>query len=149
VHPDAQGLAAQDRWITWAVLVSLLLHTPLFLSSGIWRRGLLDGTAAPPLLVHIEPSELPENTQAEGVPVVVEEHAIPPDEAAPAPAIEPGDLPLETINEDTGDTESSLEAGTPSGRMTYQGSSTRCSPKQVRIAWNRFRDQSSSPRVSP
>jgi len=109
VHPDAQGLAAQDRWITWAVLVSLLLHTPLFLSSGIWRRGLLDGTAAPPLLVHIEPSELPENTQAEGVPVVVEEHAIPPDEAAPSPAIEPGDLPLETIDKDTGDTESSLE----------------------------------------
>ena len=77
LHPDAQGLAAQDRWITWAVLVSLLLHTPLFLSSGIWRRGLLDGTAAPPLLVHLEPSELPENTQAESMPVVVEEHAIP------------------------------------------------------------------------
>ena len=50
LHPDAQGLAAQDRWITWAVLVSLLLHTPLFLSSGIWRRGLLDrepGASAP------------------------------------------------------------------------------------------------------
>jgi hypothetical protein len=109
LHPGAQGLAAQDRWITWAVLVSLLLHTPLFLSSGTWRRGLLDGTAAPPLLVRIEPSKLPENTQPEGIPVVVEEDAIPSAEPAPAPAIEPSELPLETIDEDTGDTESSLE----------------------------------------
>ena len=59
--------------------------------------------------MRIEPSELPENTQPEGIPVVVEEHAIPSAEAAPAPAIEPSDLPLETIDEDTGDTESSLE----------------------------------------
>jgi len=109
LHPDAQGLAAQDRWITWAVLVSLLLHTPLFLSSGIWRRGLLDGSPAPLLHVRIEPSEVRENTQPEGVPVVVEEYAIPSAQAAPAPAIEPSDLPLDTIDEDTGDTESSLE----------------------------------------
>ena len=67
------------------------------------------GTAAPLLHVRIEPSELPENTQPEGIPVVVEEHAIPSAQAAPAPAIEPSDLPLETIDEDTGDTESSLE----------------------------------------
>ena len=146
MHPDAQGLAAQDRWITWAVLVSLLLHTPLFLSSGIWRRGLLDGTAAPPLLVHIEPWELPENTQAEGVPAVVEEHAIPPDEA---PAMSLAICRSRSSTKTPVTRNQASKAGTPSGRMTYQGSSTRCSPKQVRIAWNRFRDQSSSPRVSP
>ena len=68
VHPKAQDLAADDRWIAWALLVSLLLHAPLFAPSGAWRRGSLIDADAPPLQVRIEPLQ----------PV----QDLPPDEAA-------------------------------------------------------------------
>ena len=56
VHRVAHDVAAQDRWIALAVLVSLLLHSPLLLWSGAWRVGPLDGAAAP-LQVLIESQE--------------------------------------------------------------------------------------------
>lgn len=55
-HPGDRDRAAHDRWIAWALLASLLLHSPLFLPSGAWRLGLPSDTPAPTLEVRIEQS---------------------------------------------------------------------------------------------
>ncbi len=59
VHQDAQDSTAQNRGITLALLVSLLIHTPLFLMTGGWRVGPQHGRMQPPLEVRIEASEAP------------------------------------------------------------------------------------------
>jgi len=108
---EAQGSAAHDRWIAWALLVSLLLHAPLFLPGGALRRGPLTQTVAPPLQVLIEPREVQEDTGKEkGLPAI-EELAAPSLE--PADASEASDLPPEDPDVQIGAESHLAESGFP------------------------------------
>ncbi len=94
VHRNAQSAAGQNRGIALALLVSLLLHTPLFLSPGASRIGLSE-TTAPALQVRVELQEIAEL-------------------AAPAP--EPSDLrepshgSAESVDERVADADPQLQA---------------------------------------
>jgi hypothetical protein len=88
VHRDPQGSAAQNRRIVVALLVSLLLHTPLLLSPGVWRFGTDDETTAPPPELHIE---LQQGTAANVEPPL--QDTPPAVDALVARTSEPSDLP--------------------------------------------------------
>src|SRR5687768_9370569 len=55
VHADAQRTVTRNGRIVLALVVSMLLHTPLFLSPSGWHPGSVTTTTAPALLVRIEP----------------------------------------------------------------------------------------------
>ena len=109
VHTDEQGLPARDTWIAWALLASLVLHAPLFVPSGAWRRGLPGEAPTLPLEVHIQPSEALNDNQAENqageAPLAASERVIvtsEPHVAEGASDMRPSDLLLEAIDEHDG-----------------------------------------------
>jgi hypothetical protein len=112
VHRDSQGSAAQNRRIVVALLVSLLLHTPLFLASGIWRIGSSSEKTAPPLEVRIELQEgedTKDDTPLADAPPAVEALAAratePSDASEPKDVLEPSDAPAERVEEQLADAE--------------------------------------------
>jgi hypothetical protein len=101
LHRDEQDWAAHDRWIGWAVLVSLLLHAALFLPAGPFRRGPLTQAVGPPLQVRIEPQVIDaDSREKEGLPASKELVAASPPDPVDAP--EPGDLVPEELDYDIG-----------------------------------------------
>jgi len=109
VHTDEQGLPARDTWIAWALLASLVLHAPLFVPSGAWRRGWPGEAPTLPLEVRIQPSEAPADNQAEAqagkAPLAASERVVVTSElhvATGASDTRPRDLLLEATDEDDG-----------------------------------------------
>lgn len=104
-HRVPPSSAEQNRQIGLALLVSLLLHTPLFLSLGDWHRGPPRETIAPALHVHIEarvpeepaPKEAEEDIRREDAPPDVEELLAGTSRADESP--EPGLAPAGRIDE--------------------------------------------------
>ncbi len=95
-HRDGQDSAAHDRWIAWAVLVSLILHAPVFLPAGAFRRGPLTQAEVPPLQVRIEPQVVQEAAPSEQE--LSTELAAPSPQ--PADTAEQGELPPEELDDD-------------------------------------------------
>jgi hypothetical protein len=88
VHADAQRPVTRNARIVLALIVSMLLHTPLFLSPGGWHLGSVTKTTAPALLVRIEPQgekQAPHDIAHENASREIEELA--------APVTEPSDVP--------------------------------------------------------
>lgn len=114
VHRDTLGSPVEHQRIALALVVSLLLHTPLLLSSGVWRTGAQSETSARSLQVRIE-----RRGAERAQDYAARQHTVSEIEEAASPAPQPGDvpepseLPAETL-ELVADSGPQLETSDPS-----------------------------------
>lgn len=128
-HWDALTTSGQNRRITLALCVALLLHTPLLIPPGTWLFGTSDQSSAPDSELRIElvqgqseqdttaPEPQPEQKE-------VEERvaAATPDEATPNELREQAEVPVDGAGENVAEAEQQLEA--PAGTVADEALST-------------------------